>query len=77
MNGLMMDYPLTLQHFLERAGRLFPDKEIVTRIAGGTHRYPYRDYYSRTHRLAHALKEIEDDPFTGKNDSRIVPDHRH
>ena len=31
MNGLMMDYPLTLQHFLERAARLFPNKEIVTR----------------------------------------------
>jgi fatty-acyl-CoA synthase len=58
MNGLMMDYPLTLQHFLERAGRLFPDKEIVTRIAGGTHRYRYRDYYGRTHRLAHALQQM-------------------
>ena len=31
MNGLMMDYPLTLHHFLERAGRLFPNKEIVSR----------------------------------------------
>ena len=58
MNGLMMDYPLTLQHFLERAGRLFPDQEIVTRTAGGMHRYRYRDYYARTHRLAHALQQL-------------------
>ncbi len=58
MNGLMMDYPLTLQHFLERAGRLFPNKEIVTRTAAGTHRYRYGDYYGRTHRLAHALAQL-------------------
>jgi len=58
VNGLMMDYPLTLLHFLERAGRLFPDQEIVTRTAGGMHRYRYRDYYARTHRLAHALQGL-------------------
>ena len=58
MNGLMMDYPLTLQHFLERAGRLFPEKEIVTRTAAGAHRYRYRDYYARTHRLAHVLRSL-------------------
>src|SRR5579872_74485 len=57
MNGLMMDYPLTLQHFLERAGRLFPNKEIVTRTASGERRYRYWDYYQRTHRLAHALRQ--------------------
>ena len=58
MNGLMMDYPLTLQHFLERAGRLFPNKEIVTRTAEGTRRYRYRDFYRRTHRLAQALARL-------------------
>ena len=58
MNGLMMDYPLTLQHFLERSGRLFPNKEIVTRVSGGMKRYAYRDYYGRTHRLAHVLKKL-------------------
>jgi len=58
MNGLMMDYPLTLQHFIERAGRLFPDKEIVTRTADGTHRYRYREYCARIHRLAHALQHM-------------------
>jgi fatty-acyl-CoA synthase len=58
VNGLMMDYPLTLQHFLERAGRLFPNQEIVTRAADGAHRYRYRDYYARTHRLGHVLKQL-------------------
>ncbi len=58
MNGLMMDYPLTLQHFLQRAGLLFPNQEIVTRTTGGVHRYRYRDYCARTHRLAHALREL-------------------
>jgi len=58
VNGLMMDYPLTLQHFLERAGRLFPNQEIVTRTADGAHRYRYREYYARTHRLAHVLKQL-------------------
>ncbi len=58
MNGLMMDYPLTLRHFLERAGRLFPNKEIVSRTTSGEHRYRYADYYRRTHRLAHALRQL-------------------
>lgn len=58
MNGLMMDYPLTLTHFLSRAERLFPNQEIVTRVAGGTHRYRYHDYCSRTHGLAHALRQL-------------------
>src|SRR5579864_3861882 len=58
MTGLMMDYPLTLHHFLERASKLYPNKEIVTRTAGGTHRYRYRDYYRRTHRLAHTLEQL-------------------
>ena len=58
MDGLMMDYPLTLQHFLERAGRLFPKKEIVTRTPSGTHRYHYQDYYRRTQRLARVLDNL-------------------
>jgi len=58
MTGLMMEYPLTLHHFLERAGKLFPNKEIVTRTARGVDRYRYRDYYRRTHRLAHGLRQL-------------------
>ena len=58
MTGLMMDYPLTLHHFLERAATLFQNKEIVTRTPGGMHRYRYSDYYARTHRLAHVLRQL-------------------
>ncbi len=31
MQGQMMDYPLTLTPLLERARRLFPKKEIITK----------------------------------------------
>lgn len=48
MNGLMMDFPLTLNHFLERAGKLFPKEEIVTRLPDKSlHRYTYGDFYRR------------------------------
>ncbi len=36
MQGMMMDYPLTLLPILERANRLFGKKEIVTRIGAAT-----------------------------------------
>lgn len=58
MEGLMMDWPLTLHHFLDRAARLFPRKEIVTRTATGLHRYTYADFHRRVHRLAHALGRL-------------------
>ncbi|WP_448592228.1 long-chain fatty acid--CoA ligase [Thermoflexus hugenholtzii] len=58
MEGLMMDWPLTLHHFLDRAARLFPRKEIATRTAAGMHRYTYADFYQRVHRLAHALNRL-------------------
>ncbi|HYM11939.1 MAG TPA: long-chain fatty acid--CoA ligase [Bryobacterales bacterium] len=58
MQGMMMDYPLTLHHFLERAARFFPNKEIVTRAPQGLHRYTYQDYSRRVHRLARALERL-------------------
>ena len=54
-----MDYPLTLTHILERSAKIYPAKEIVSRLPDGTiHRYNYRDFYRRVHRLAHALKRL-------------------
>lgn len=53
--GLMMDYPLTLTHILERAGRLFPLREIASKGESGMFRYTYRDFYRRVHRLGHVL----------------------
>src|ERR1700704_813531 len=32
MQATMMNFPLTLAHIFERAGRLFPDPEIVSRL---------------------------------------------
>lgn len=59
LSGLMMDFPLTLTHFLERARTFFPDREIVSHLPDGTlHRYTYRDYYGRTCQLARALSKL-------------------
>ncbi|HEY0754077.1 MAG TPA: long-chain fatty acid--CoA ligase [Ktedonobacteraceae bacterium] len=58
MESLMMDYPLTLPHFFQRAVRLFQRKEIVTLTAEGKHRYTYADWGKRVQQLAHALKGV-------------------
>ncbi|MBV8818640.1 MAG: AMP-binding protein, partial [Acidobacteriaceae bacterium] len=58
MHGLMMDFPLTLPHILERSAKLFPNKEIVSRMPDGMHRYRYSDYHARVHRVANVLKEL-------------------
>ncbi len=55
MQGLMMDYPLTLQHFFNRAVRIFARKEIVTQTDSGLHRYTFSDWGKRTAQLANAL----------------------
>ncbi|HET7090889.1 MAG TPA: long-chain fatty acid--CoA ligase [Anaerolineae bacterium] len=58
MRGTMMDYPLTLQHFLERSHKMSPKKEIASKTATGMHRYTYADFYARVHRLANALADL-------------------
>jgi fatty-acyl-CoA synthase len=56
IDGLMMDYPLTLTHFFERARRLFARKTIATRVPGRPlFRYTYAEFAERTRRLAGAL----------------------
>ncbi len=57
MQGLMMDYPLTLPHILERSAKLFPRKEIASKMADGIHRYTYADFHRRTHALARGLEQ--------------------
>ena len=51
----MMNYPLTITPILERARTFFPNKEIVTRVEGGVHRYTNADLYGRVSRLANVL----------------------
>jgi fatty-acyl-CoA synthase len=59
MKGLMMDYPLTLTQFFERARRLFHRKTMATRVPGvGLQRYTYADYADRVCRLAGALRGL-------------------
>ncbi len=58
MKATMMNYPLTLPHILERAGRLYPKVEIVSRLPDKSlHRYTYRDFYHRSLALAEALQK--------------------
>jgi len=59
MNGLMMEYGLTLSAMLRRAEELFGHKEVVTRRPDGSlHRYQYADFVRRSKKLAVALGEI-------------------
>ncbi len=57
MQGLMMDYPLTLQHAFDRATRIFSRKEIVTQTESEPHRYTYGEWGKRSMQLAHALQQ--------------------
>ncbi|MFI5154829.1 MAG: long-chain fatty acid--CoA ligase [Chitinophagales bacterium] len=55
--GQMMNYPLTIQSILEYANRVFPTKEIVSKMPDGSwHRYSNAAFYKRTKKLASALK---------------------
>ncbi len=58
MRGLMMDRPLLLTHFLERAEKLYPNREIATRTATGMKRTTYAQIAGRARRLASALSEL-------------------
>jgi fatty-acyl-CoA synthase len=55
----MMAEPLSLNHFLERAGKLFPNSEIVSRLPNkNLKRHTFKQYYDRTLQLASALKVL-------------------
>ena len=58
MQGQMMDYQLTLTPLLERARRLFPKKEIVTKAGPGLERFTYEQMTERVARLAGALEKL-------------------
>jgi fatty-acyl-CoA synthase len=58
MLGTMMNYPLTLVHLLERAGKVFPEGEIVSRLPDRSlHRCTYAGFYRRARALAGALQK--------------------
>ena len=57
--GRMMDFPLTLTHFLERARTFHGRTEVVSRRPDRSlHRYTYADFYRRACRLAGALRRL-------------------
>jgi fatty-acyl-CoA synthase len=59
MNGLMMDYQLSLPPILRRAETFFGDREVVTRLPDKSfHRYTYRDMATRAKQLAVALQKL-------------------
>src|SRR5262249_29570330 len=56
MDGLMMDYPLTLSTIFRRAETLYAERELVTRLCDKSlHRTTYGDFAVRARRLARAL----------------------
>ena len=56
MQSTMMSYPLTTNHILERAGKLFGDREVAWRRPDRTvARYTYADMRRRARALAAAL----------------------
>lgn len=58
MEGTMMDYPLTLTPLLERAGKLFGEVEVVSRLPDRSlHRCTYADVCQRARALAQALRQ--------------------
>jgi fatty-acyl-CoA synthase len=59
MQSTMMQFPLTLDHILERAGKLFGSSEIVSRLPDRKlHRYAYGDFHRRARALAGALQRL-------------------
>src|SRR5258706_14412588 len=57
MQSTMMNYPLTLAHILERAGKLFGASEIVSRLPDKSlHRYRISDFHRRALALGGALQ---------------------
>src|SRR5919197_267143 len=58
MKGTMMQFPLTLTSLFERAGKLFPSVEIVSRRPDNSiHRCTYSDIYRRARALADVLQQ--------------------
>ena len=59
MQSTMMKVPLSLNHLLERAGKLFAGNEIVSRLPDKTlRRHSFGQYYRRTRSLASALQSL-------------------
>jgi fatty-acyl-CoA synthase len=59
LEGLVQhDYPLTINHILDRMRRIYGDSEVVTLTDGGGDRASYAEVAGRVDRLAHALGSL-------------------
>ena len=58
MDGLMMDYQLTLPKLLQRARKVFPHKEIVSALDGRIHVCTYGELYVRVLRAMNMLRAL-------------------
>ncbi len=58
MQGLMMNYPLTLTPLLERARRLFARKTITTKAGPNLETITYGEWVNRVGQLANALAKL-------------------
>ena len=59
LDARMMDFPLTLTHFLSRARAYFGKSEVVSRRGDGSiHRTTYGEILPRASRLAYALEKL-------------------
>src|SRR5512145_2027891 len=56
MRSTIQRVPLSVNSLLERAGRIYPQSEIVSRLPDKSlHRYRFADFYRRSRQLASAL----------------------
>ncbi len=63
LSGLMMDYQLTIDRVLEHGNRLYPHKQIKTKLPyGSLHGYAYRDLYGRVKKLCNVLEDLGVEP---------------
>ena len=77
MEGLIQQYPLTLDKILRRCNRIFPEREVVSVLPSGRrHRYTYADFYRRTVRLMNALRKLGVRP-GDRVGTFLWNDHRH
>ncbi|HVU86782.1 MAG TPA: long-chain fatty acid--CoA ligase [Pirellulales bacterium] len=59
LNGLIMDYELTIPVMLRRAEQMYYDRQVTTRLPNKSrHAYTYADMIDRTKRLSLALKRL-------------------
>src|SRR3954451_10669904 len=74
MNGLMMDFPLTVAAIFRRAEQMFRRREIVWRNADkSVSRYTVADFTARARRLATALETLGVQP--GDRDATLAWNH--